>query len=130
MISQLARFAGVGAVGFVVDVLVLYGLLWASLGYLVGRLGSFLCAVWVTWRLNRRYTFRARSRQSRFREWLDYLFASLGGGAVNLGTYTLVMDAFPHHFVLPLIAVGLGSLAGLIVNFTLARFWVYGRTRR
>ncbi len=125
MNSHFWRFALVGTLGFIVDTLVLYLLLGCSLSELVSRLGSFTCAAWVTWRINRHFTFVPTIHQSALREWTKYLFAMSGGGLVNLSVYTLIISSFSNYILLPAIAVGAGSLVGMTFNFISAKFWVF-----
>lgn len=124
---QLLRFAAVGTAGFVADVLVLYLCLALGLGYYAGRAVSFLAAVWVTWQLNRRYTFASPSGRSAWAEWSRYLVAMLGGGVVNYLAYSAVVSFAPGLPFLPVVAVAAGSLAGMFVNFSSAKFLVFKR---
>lgn len=125
MYRQLWYFTLAGAIGFVVDVAVLYLMLQIGLGYYAGRAVSFLCAAFTTWQLNRRFAFSARAGEALWREWLRYLVAMLGGGAVNYAIYSLLVLAVAHEPWLPLVAVAAGSAGGLLVNFLSARFWVF-----
>jgi putative flippase GtrA len=125
MNKQLSRFVIVGAVGFVVDASVLYMALHFGAGYYAGRVLSFLAAVWTTWQLNRRFTFAPKKDSSVWREGGRYLLAMCGGGVVNYAAYCAVIAALPKHTLLPLVAVGAGSVAGLAFNFLVARHWVY-----
>lgn len=122
---QLLRFAAVGTAGFVADVLVLYLCLALGLGYYAGRAVSFLAAVWVTWQLNRRYTFASPSGRSAWAEWSRYLVAMLGGGVVNYLAYTTVVLLLPGLPGLPILSVAAGSVAGLAINFVSAKFFVF-----
>lgn len=122
---QFLRFTLVGAVGFVVDVGVLYAMLALGLGYYLGRAVSFLAAVFTTWQLNRRYTFVAHPGRHWFAEWLRYLATMLAGGAVNYACYAGMVHSLPRAGWLPAAAVATGSVAGLAVNFLGARLWVY-----
>ena len=119
---QFLSFAVVGAIGFVVDVAVLY-LVAPLLGWYGARLVSFLAAATATWALNRRYTFR-RSEASVLREYLGYLVTMLGGAVVNYGAYVLVLRWFAGPWA-PAAGVALGSCAGLVVNFLSARYLVF-----
>ena len=102
-------------------------------------MASFLCAVFATWRINRRYTFggvcagaRADANAaagSSWREWWRYLAAMLGGGLVNYAAYGAVIGFGPHVAWLPMAAVAIGSLAGMAVNFAGAKFFVFKRER-
>ena len=117
-------FAVVGAIGFVVDVAVLY-LAAPLLGWYGARVVSFLAAATATWALNRRYTFNARSANaSVLREYLGYLVTMLGGAVVNYGAYVLVLHWFTCPWA-PAAGVALGSCAGLVVNFLSARYLVF-----
>lgn len=121
-------FAFSGTVGFLVDAGMLYVLLRLGLGFYAGRLASFLTAVYVTWRINRRFTFGWNSRSPSWAEWSRYLLAMSGGGVCNYAAYVAVLPlaaaAGPWR---PLIAVAVGSAAGMAVNFVGAKWWVFGR---
>lgn len=123
--AQLLRFGIVGAAGFVVDASVLYVSLHFGSGYYFGRALSFLLAVWTTWQLNRRFTFSVRDRKNVWREGGKYLMAMSVGGIVNYATYCALVATLPKHWFLPLLSVAVGSVAGLMVNFFIARHWVY-----
>ena len=125
---NIFRFGCVGVVGFLVDAGALYLLLQLGLGFYAGRAISFLLATLATWSLNRTFTFKARRAlpaQSLLREFGKYLLAMSAGGCLNYLTYCFVISLLPHAPVSPLIGVAVGSIAGLFVNFTAARFWVY-----
>jgi putative flippase GtrA len=125
---ELSRFVVAGVLGLLVDVGVLYGALALGLGWFAGRALSFLCAVWFTWRFNRRFTFTPRAGMSVWQEWWRYLSAMLVGGAVNYGIYSVIVLALPRLTLLPLAAVGAGSLAGMTVNFLSAKYFVFHRS--
>lgn len=121
--GQFARFALIGALGFVVDVAVLYGALALGAGTVAGRLLSFLAAASFTWAVNRRYTFAATA--SLWREWARYLASMAGGMLVNLLTYAFVLWLLPAAWWTPGLAVACGSAAGLGVNFISAKLFVF-----
>jgi putative flippase GtrA len=124
--TQALRFALAGVAGLVVDAGVLYLALAAGSGYYLGRVLSFLAAVFCTWQINRRFTFGAAGT-SLWREWWTYLGAMLGGGAVNYRVYAIFMKAVPAHPLAPLAGDCHGSLAGMAVNFASAKFLVFRR---
>ncbi|RAR64048.1 putative flippase GtrA [Paraburkholderia unamae] len=125
MRTQVLRFAVAGTVGFVVDA----GVLWLALrlgsGYFVGRAASFLAAVWVTWQINRRFTFVTHRSGSVWHEWWRYLAAMSAGGCVNYAAYCAVVLLLPRAGFVPFLGVAAGSVAGLGVNFASARWWVF-----
>lgn len=129
LIRELVLFGLAGGIGFVVDAGVLY-LLKASLGLYFGRVLSFLCAVLTTWVINRHLTFNQRaSGLSLKREFSGYLGLMLGGGVVNYTSYALLVYFFEFVARQPVWGVAVGSCAGMLVNWLLARFFIFrGRT--
>ncbi|GJH28212.1 GtrA family protein [Caballeronia novacaledonica] len=122
---QFIRFAIAGAVGFIVDAGVLMLGLTLGLGYFAGRAVSFLCAVFATWRINRRFSFPGVAKRSTWAEWWRYLAAASVGGSVNYLAYTAVVINCRPTAWLPTVAVGVGSLAGMVVNFATVKWWVF-----
>lgn len=127
-LRQFLAFALVGVLGFLVDSSVLYLGLALGLGLRAGRVLSYLAAVTFTWALNRRYTFGA-SRYRPVEEWARFAATQLAGAAVNLGAYFALVAHSALVVRFPVIGVAAGSLAGLAVNFTVARLFVFGRRR-
>ncbi|MGA2399057.1 MAG: GtrA family protein [Steroidobacteraceae bacterium] len=129
--SAPARFVLIGFVGFIVDASILHLLVsGAGARPIAGRVGSFFCASFVTWRLNRRYTFAGHSTgNGSFYEWLRYIWASGVGAAVNYSMFAVLVVTLPLVAATPTLGVAAGSLAGMIVNFTLYKLVVF-RSRK
>ncbi|WP_211462181.1 GtrA family protein [Collimonas silvisoli] len=123
--QQFIRFAIVGAIGFAVDVGVLYLNLHLGMGYFIGRAISFLCAVWVTWKINRQFTFISSGEGSDFKEMLRYLAAMLFGGLINYLAYLIVVMQVRNLPFLPFFAVAIGSVSGMMFNYFTAKSWVF-----
>jgi putative flippase GtrA len=126
MISpHFIRFAVIGAAGFVVDASCLSLSLALGAGFWLGRLISYLCAATFTWAANRRWNFRD-SQSGAFTQWGKFLVANSAGGAINYGVYIALIYLLPSIFgAYPVLAVGCGSIAGLVVNFTLSKKFVF-----
>jgi putative flippase GtrA len=122
---QFGRFALAGIAGLAIDAAVLYLALALGAGYYLGRLVSFLTAVWCTWQINRRVTFAYGLDGPAWRQWWRYLGAMLGGGILNYLVYSLVLMYGPPHPLLALAGVGAGSLAGMALNFASAKLLVF-----
>jgi len=122
---QFLRFAVIGAFGFGVDAGVLWLAMDAGMGFHAGRVLSFLTAVSFTWALNRRHSFPSREGASRLHQWLRYVLAMLVGGAVNLSASFAAYHAFELVRTWPILAVAVGSVAGMMVNFFAARQFVF-----
>jgi putative flippase GtrA len=123
----LFALAGIGGLG--VDTLVCYAGLALGLPFSLARLISFLCAVYFTWQVNRRWTFAADTvPPASWMEWWRYLGAMLGGGAVNYLVSAVAVYFLPAWPLTPLLAVAAGSLAGMSLNFISARLLVFKRS--
>lgn len=129
VVRELVLFGLVGFIGFLVDSGVLY-LLKSSMGLYYGRLFSFISAVLTTWILNRHLTFSKRaSGLSLFNEFSRYFGLMLGGGVVNYGSYALLVYFSEYVARQPVWGVAVGSCAGMLVNYLLARSFIFrGKT--
>ncbi|MGA9575242.1 MAG: GtrA family protein [Lysobacterales bacterium] len=125
VVRELVLFGLAGVIGFVVDAGVLY-LLKPMLGLYFGRLVSFICAVLTTWIINRQLTFNQRaSGLTLKREFSRYLGLMLGGGVVNYMVYALLVYFVEFVARQPVWGVAAGSCAGMLVNYLLARFFIF-----
>lgn len=128
--GQLLVFGAVGVLAFAVDASVLHLAVISGFGLHVGRLISYLCAVTVSWEFNRRFTFRHTATPATFSNWLRFAISQLGGAAVNLGCYFVLIHTSRTVEHLPVIGVAAGSLAGMLLNFTVATAYVFRGTGR
>ena len=115
-------FGITGVVGFAVDAGLLHALAsgWGMNLYLA-RGCSFTTAATITWVMNRIITFAVPQREARqlAGEWAAYFAASLGSGCLNYLVFALAVRTSPLLRELPVIAVALGTLAGMSCNFLL-----------
>jgi len=129
---QFGKFGLVGVVGMLVDSAVLYALLFGAgletheeWGFLVARIPSFLAAATATWVLNRSFTFRGAHDEPLHRQWAKFIAANSVGGVVNYIAYAGCI-AFDEPFTThPILAVAVGSLAGMVFNFTASKKMVF-----
>jgi putative flippase GtrA len=128
--SRFMRFSMVGTLGFIVDTAVLYAALHlGGLNLLLGRVVSYLAAATTTWYLNRHYTF-TNSRDPRWtRQWLRFLLVNTAGGAVNYTVYAWMVLTIEVVASYPVIGVAAGSVAGLIVNYSCSRIFVFSNNQ-
>jgi putative flippase GtrA len=125
MPKELILFALVGGIAFAVDIGVLYVAM-GVLGIYWGRATSLLCAVFVTWLLNRHLTFKERlSGLSLFGEFSRYLVVMMGGGTLNYLLYAALTATFETVAAQPVWGVAAGSSAGMLFNFIFARYFVF-----
>lgn len=123
---QFVRFSIVGAVGFLVDASILYAILHgSSLGPYSSRVFSYLIAATTTWYLNRIFTFKGLSNSPPRQQWAKFVFVNVFGGAVNYGVFAILIALKTQYLSEPILAVAIGSIAGLVFNFTLSRSFVF-----
>ena len=121
MLLHISRFLQVGAVGFAVDALILWALVY-QVGWppIISRVISFLVTIAITFVLNARYTFSVRVREASKRRYI--LVQSVGAG-INFFSYTaLVLGGVLG----PLWSVVVGSALSSAHNFFMMRRFVYG----
>jgi putative flippase GtrA len=123
---RIGSFLIVGLIGFVVDAgLLTLGIHGLGFGPELSRLMSFLAAVFVTWMLNRSFTFADKATGRRGRELARYVMTSCVSALLNLGVYLIVLTVLPDRVLTPYIALVCGVGMGLISNFTLYRLVVF-----
>lgn len=122
---QFLSFAAIGALGFLVDAGVLSIGLFVGLGFYSGRLVSYLAASTFTWYCNRRMTFRVEQSDGPRAEWLRFVTWNAAGGTANLGLYSVLIAQGGIFVHMPVLAVAAGSLAGLVFNFLVSKFFVF-----
>ena len=134
LLVQLARFAVVGGLGFLLDTAV-FDLLRLTVlsperlhdGPLLAKVVSTTVAIAANWIGNRSWTFADSARARTGGEALEFLLASLIGMAVGL------LCLWISHYGLRLTtalddtvsANGVGLVLGSAVRFRLYRVWVY-----
>ena len=114
--KRFFRFCVVGGGGFVVDSLV-YLLVSIFATPLISRLVSFSAAVFFTYVFNRFFTFESKDKACAT-EFAKYYANMILGGAINIATFYVAINALDAH---PVIGIALGSIAGLFVNFMTSR---------
>lgn len=126
LILQFLRFGVVGTLGFVVDSAVLLGMLWLGAGPYGGRVVSYLAAASTTWAVNRAWTFRDAARDTpAARQWGVFVALNLLGFAANYGTYAALIASTETVRAWPVLGVAAGSVAGMFINFAVARMVVF-----
>ncbi len=124
--DQFAKFCVVGTVGFLADAGALYLLMsFLNMDPYTGRIFSFLFAATVTWALNRVYTFRSSASAPLTRQWARFVTANAFGGILNYGVYSALVLSGGWFIKAPVLAVAVGSIAGLAFNFTVSRKYIF-----
>lgn len=127
---SFGRFVLVGGVGFCVDASILAFLThYAHWSPWYARLPSFLSAVSVTWLINRRYTFPGRGLDRPAAEAAWYAAIQSAGALINLAMFGLVLARWGTTGFMPVIALAIGAIGGLVCNFSMSNFLLYRRAR-
>jgi len=117
-----------GTVGYVVDAgtTVLFHPL---LGVYIARVPAFIASATSTWLFNRSITFKERGShyKSIWREYIHYMVLMLAGLVVNYIAYTIAVTILPNGVYSIIIAVAVGDLTGMIVNFFFSRKYIYNK---
>ncbi|MSP01120.1 MAG: GtrA family protein [Acetobacteraceae bacterium] len=125
LLIQFGMFGLVGLVGFVIDTATVYALRHAA-GLYVAGLAAYFTAATGTWVFNRLWTFRGQtSSDSWLVQWARFLTANLGGFVINRGLYSLLVTFVDAAAREPVIAVFVGAVAGMTLNFNLSRKMVF-----
>ena len=124
LLAQFLRFGAVGVGGFCVDTATVYALRY-QLGLYGAGMAGYVVAASANWALNRAWTFRSRNRGIAHRQWALFLATNTLGLVLNRGTYAALIAASTLCVRYPVLAIAAGAVAGMFVNFTLARQVVF-----
>lgn len=125
-LSQVPKFASIGALGFLVDAGVLSWLVSVKdWGLVSARLVSFAFAVSATWYLNRRITFSEQASVTKSKEYGRYIVSQSIGALINFGVYVLVVNAIQDQNTWPIVPLAIGSGFAVIFNFFMARTFIF-----
>lgn len=123
--SLAARYCGVSLTGLATDLTVLHLLLRTGLEPAWARVISLLCAMHVTFALNRLHVFRQVGPAGLLGQWARYMACN---GVGNLANYWIFVAMVSTHWPLiarPAFAVAVGSICAWVVNFATTRFLVF-----
>ncbi len=127
--TRFFRFLVVGTIGFSVDAILLLALDALGGGPYFSRAVSFPTAMLVTWLLNRSWTFSGHQSDDRTKELARYVTVNCLAAVANIGAYTIAIETVPllrNYLIIPL---GLGAIAGLFVNYTGMKLFVFAQHR-
>ena len=126
-IDRFLRFCVVGTVGFAIDGGLLYSLVTYEVDPYLARAFTFPAAVSATWYLNRHWAFGIDSAvPGKIRDYRRYLLVQTIGALGNYFVYALLLVYLSHTAANALAALAIGSLLGLVINYTGSRWWVFG----
>jgi putative flippase GtrA len=128
--KQILLFVLVGGIGLFVDLLLTWVFSFLFNIYL-SRVFAFLMAAFTTWILNRYFTFeidvpinKASKFSAKFVEYIRYLFSTTIGFCINFSVFTYYISNYNNEIDI-FIGVILGSITGLLFNFSILKYVVY-----
>ncbi len=126
----LVKFTGAALVGFALSAVVLNLCVMAGLRPWAGRLIALLFAMHVTFLINGRFVFKALTRKRFLAQWTAYVANSAVGNFCNYWVFVTLEST--HRPVTGNLYVALfaGSATAWAINFTGARFLVFGSAGR
>lgn len=126
LLSQVIRFALVGAVGTLIDLSVI-ALLVDGLGVWFGwaRLIGFLVAVTANFFNNDRFTFTGPREASTVVRWARFVATSSLGMVVNYSVSMALFLRVPLFAEWYPLAAACGTIAGMGINFAGARLYAF-----
>lgn len=119
--ADAARFGAVGALGFIVDGGLLTLAMESGLNVYAARCISFSAAVAATFLLHRVFTFASAARPPVRRQLWHYWLIQLMGAGTNFGLFLLLVRYVPGMSSAPLVPLGIGAAASMVLTFTLSR---------
>lgn len=124
--KQFIKFGVVGTAGFIVDASIL--LVCSSIFEFdipSSRLISFLCAVFVTWILNRNFTFSKQEELKKKKEYTLYLIIQIIGALINYSIFITLINMeqfFKEYLIIPL---AIASIVAMFFNFFISKKFIY-----
>ncbi|TLP39621.1 GtrA family protein [Arcobacter arenosus] len=125
-LKQIIKFGIIGTIGFCVDASVLViGVNLFLFSIESSRLISFLCAVFVTWLLNRTFTFSRNQAFSKRKEYILYLIIQSIGAFLNYGIFMMLiyLNGFFEKYLI--VSLGISALVAMFFNFFMLRRFVF-----
>lgn len=123
-----AKFGAVGLVGFAVDAVLLKIGLMMGLGPAWARLISLVCAMQVTFAINRCLVFRCRDTPI-VRQWLTYMGSNGFGNFCNYWIFVTLSSLHGQWAASPFVAMPASAFCAYLINYAGARLVVFGRAR-
>lgn len=138
--TQIVRFGVVGAINTIVDLAILNLLIFIShtgqrgAMFALFKTVAFVCAVVNSYYMNRSWTFRRVPTKNPMLEGSQFLFISVLGAVVNVGSSWYVAT-YMHPFSgiepkwWPSLAALVGTAFSLAFNFLGYKFWVFAHRK-
>ena len=123
---RLPKFAGVGAIGFIIDAGILTTLMTGfGFHHYPARAISFGAAVTATWYLNRRWVFNRAATRMTGSEYFRYVVVQIIGATINLAVFVLAIELSEDLARIPVVPLAMGAALALLFNFSASSRFVF-----
>lgn len=127
---EILLFCLVGASGMLVDIAGYLILVTNGVNHEIARAVSFWPATLNNWFLNRKFTFRDAKNTASVPQAIRYSLVTLVGFAVNWGVFTLLVRNSELFNEYKIVALIIGVICGLVVNFIGAKVFAFASTNK
>jgi putative flippase GtrA len=129
-IDQFIKFAITGGLGTITNLLLFFFCAdMYNLSEIPVSIGCFLIAGTQNYIINHKWSFRRNVTQDPLSvaKWIQFIGVSVLGLIVNIVVMKLIIARFelPYKFI----AQAFGIAFGMVINFTLSKFWIFRRFR-
>jgi len=122
--ATLVRFTLVGIGNTLVDFGVFFLLTSMGVSYVLAQICSYSAGVINSYIWNRTWTFRVQEKAS-VSQFFQFLILNL----LSLGTTVVLLQLLHSAGISLVISKGMATMAGMAINFSGSRFWVFSPER-
>ena len=123
--KRIFLFTVAGGIGFAIDSGVfLYLFYLQNIDMNSSRILSFFVAVFFTWLLNRKYTFKTqlnKSKKEKAKEYFLYFRAQTVGAVINFMIFFSLVYSLEFFKQIPVLALAAGSISAMFYNYIMSK---------
>lgn len=125
VIGEFFKFAFVGLIGTIINLLILYSLTeYFGIYYLFSAIFSFVIAATSNFFFNKIWTFKEKAREETLKKYAQFFSVSVAALIINLLFLYIFTEVFGIYYLISqAIAIGIA----LIINFTGNKIWTFAK---
>jgi dolichol-phosphate mannosyltransferase len=126
-LSPLTKFAFVGALGAIVNLMVMAGLLLLGVNKYLASIAGIEAGILFNFPFHEHWTFKSKMKGNWVSRLIGYHLASIGGMVTTLAVMLLLTDVL--RVTTPITGQAIGILAGFAVNYGISQTKIWGKIR-